>query len=364
MKLPSDVEKRALTFYNRNHRDWLKGNFAPLTINLQPPTGRVAELDDGKATKTWMQKWSTSAIPVQREQRKLGYLGTYDVPVRVVLDRPETAAVVAGKATHWRRINHLLNSFVTALGESAQAPLADKLAAWQEWSDVTSAQFIEVVQWLRTHDASQYYIRELPILGVDTKWLETHSGVVAAVVGNIEFRAKPELVEMRSLDPQLSLHGLTHLRCPLDQCHNLPGTRVLFVENHVTFLALPPMPETIAIYSAGLQAYTIASRMHHLKEKQVLYWGDIDTHGFYILELVRRFLPQTRSVLMDVDTARAHETLAVEEPLPKRFEPELLTPAELHTLSFIRQRSAMGSLRIEQERIVFDHVVKSLANAI
>ncbi|QGU00990.1 hypothetical protein CKALI_00445 [Corynebacterium kalinowskii] len=364
MKTPRDVEKRAATFYSRNHRAWLSGTFAPLTIGLQPPSGRTAELDDGKATKAWLQEWSRSAIPLQRQHRKLSYLGVYEVPVRVVLDQPETAAEVAGKAKHWKRINQLLDYFVEALGEPVRAKLVEKLSAWQGWSDFTAEQFIAVVKWLRTHDASEYYIRELPIYGVDTKWIEAHRGVVSAVVENMEFREKPDLVEMRSLDQRLLLHGLSHLRCRLSEIGDLPGQRVVLVENHVTFLALPPMSGTIAIYGAGLHAHSIVGRMPQLKEKQVMYWGDIDTHGFYILELVRRHLPNATSILMDVDTARLHEALAVAEPLPSRFQPELLTPGELQTLAYIRERSAVGSLRIEQERIVFDRVVDAFENQV
>jgi hypothetical protein len=32
---------------------------------------------------------------------------------------------------------------------------------------------------------------------------------------------------------------------------------------------------------------------------QVLYWGDIDTDGFAILDRLQAWLPQARSVLMD-----------------------------------------------------------------
>lgn len=364
MKTPRDVEKRAATFYSRNHRAWLSGTFVPLTIGLQPPSGRTAELDDGKATKAWLQEWSRSAIPLQQQQRKLSYLGVYEVPVRVVLDRPETAAAVAGKTKHWKRINQLLNSFIAALGEPVRVKLVEKLSAWQDWSDFTAEQFIAVAHWLRAHDASQYYIRELPIYGVDTKWIETHRGVVSAVIENMEFREKPDLVEMRSLDQSILLHGLSHLRCPLTEIGALPGRRVVFVENHFTFLALPPLLGTIAIYGAGLQAYRIAANLPGLKEKQVVYWGDIDTHGFYILDLVRRHLPHAMSILMDIDTARLHAALAVEEPQPSRFQPELLTPGEIQTLAFIRERSAVGSLRIEQERIVFDRVVDAFENQV
>lgn len=36
-------------------------------------------------------------------------------------------------------------------------------------------------------------------------------------------------------------------------------------------------------------------------------WGDIDTHGFAILDRLRRHFPQVRSMLMDRATLLAHE---------------------------------------------------------
>ncbi|WP_293951692.1 Wadjet anti-phage system protein JetD domain-containing protein [uncultured Corynebacterium sp.] len=29
-------------------------------------------------------------------------------------------------------------------------------------------------------------------------------------------------------------------------------------------------------------------------DRKILYWGDLDSHGFYILDLMRRSLPQDR----------------------------------------------------------------------
>ena len=46
--------------------------------------------------------------------------------------------------------------------------------------------------------------------------------------------------------------------------------------------------------------------------------GDIDTHGFAILDRLRAWLPQTRSVLMDRDTLLAHRDRWVTEDRPAK----------------------------------------------
>jgi hypothetical protein len=43
-----------------------------------------------------------------------------------------------------------------------------------------------------------------------------------------------------------------------------------------------------------------------LRECEVLYWGDIDTHGFRILDQLRAVHPHVESVLMDEETLLAH----------------------------------------------------------
>lgn len=360
MKACDEVRKRAATFYARNHRAWLNDAFTPLTINLQPPTGRAAELDDGRAVQAWMQQWQRSPIPAEWEDKKLGYLGTYSLPTRVVLDSPATAAFVAGRAEHWQRINTLLDRLCASLGVEVRSPLTSKLAAWETWDDATAARFVSVVQWLRTHDASAYFVRELPIFGVDSKWVEAHRAVLTAVVGELGFREKPVLVELRSLDPSLAFCGVRHWSCPLAELTDVPAHRVLFVENHHTFLALPELPDTLAIFSSGLLAQVLAKQLPWLASKEVLYWGDLDSYGFYILDTVRAYLPHARSVLMDLETARDHDALAVEEPNPSRFVPARLTATEVDALDYLRSHSSTGCLRIEQERIVFDYAVERL----
>lgn len=360
MKTCDQVRTRAATFYARNHRAWLAGDFSPLTVNLLPPTGRAAELDEGRAVQAWIQEWNRSRITAEWEEKKLGYLGTYALPARVVLDSPATAARVAGRAEHWLRINTLLDGFAASLGADVRSPLISKLAAWESWDDATVARFVSVVRWLRTHDPSAYYVRELPIFGVDSKWVEAHRAVLTAVVGELGFRDKPVLVELRSLDASVAFCGVRHWSCPLSELIDLPAHRVLFVENHHTFLALPDMPDTIAIFSSGLLAQVLAKRLPWLASKEVLYWGDLDSYGFYILDTVRKYLPHTRSILMDIDTARDHDALAVEEPNPSRFTPARLSATETDALDYLRSHSAGGCLRIEQERIVFDYAVERL----
>jgi len=99
---------------------------------------------------------------------------------------------------------------------------------------------------------------------------------------------------------------------PLDQFSDLPlaHTTILIVENEMTFLSLPPLPGTVAVFGAG-DAAALLSNVTWLASCRLLYWGDLDSHGFETLAHLRKAFPSIRSVLMDSDTLEKHPTFAV-----------------------------------------------------
>jgi hypothetical protein len=78
----------------------------------------------------------------------------------------------------------------------------------------------------------------------------------------------------------------------------------------------------------------------------VAYFGDLDSHGFAILDAVRGGLPHAVSVCMDPATVAAHLEHRVTETVASTAPLERLTEVE---------RAALAALgpggRIEQERI-------------
>ncbi len=99
-----------------------------------------------------------------------------------------------------------------------------------------------------------------------------------------------------------------------------------------------------------------------LREKEIFYWGDIDTHGFAILSQIRGHLPHVRSVLMDRETLLAHEALWGAETPGKRFTGTLahLTQQELELFDDLKQNRLGPHLRLEQERIRFSVLLDAL----
>ncbi len=95
----------------------------------------------------------------------------------------------------------------------------------------------------------------------------------------------------------------------------LPVTEVFITENEINFLAFPDVQAAMVIFGAGYGFENLAS-VEWLRNRVIHYWGDIDTHGFAILNQLRRYFPQAASLLMDRETLMEHQVLWGVEPSP------------------------------------------------
>ena len=107
----------------------------------------------------------------------------------------------------------------------------------------------------------------------------------------------------------------------------LPVHTVIVTENLVNFLALPERPGTLAIYGGGY-GFSSLRDAALAGDCEVLYWGDLDTHGFRILDQLRAVHPHVASVLMDEATLLAHRDAWGSEPSPSRAALTRLTAEE------------------------------------
>jgi hypothetical protein len=92
-----------------------------------------------------------------------------------------------------------------------------------------------------------------------------------------------------------------------------------------------------------------------------VYWGDIDTHGYAILNHARRALPGLRSVLMDKETLFNYRNLWVEEPVQNDgAELSLLKDYEQIVYEGLHSHAWGRNIRLEQERIPWACALKVL----
>ena len=221
---------------------------------------------------------------------------------------------------------------------------------------------LSAYRWLVAHRGSTRYLRQIDAPGVDTKFVEAHRGVLAEWLGvpsnsagfldGLGLAAKPEMLRLRA-DPGLSGRlPFTDVTAPVGELRTLsvsPRVAVI-VENEITFLSVPVPTNGIVLWGKGFEVDRAGS-LPWLHGAEVHYWGDLDTHGFAILNRLRAWLPQTRSFLMDRETLLAHRERWVREGTPTKARLERLIPSELDLYDDLVTDRLGERIRLEQERI-------------
>ena len=228
--------------------------------------------------------------------------------------------------------------------------------------------------WLNKNQNSNLYLREIP-LSVHTKFIEENKMVIHSLTnlaeqkGNFEelhgLKQKPDMIRFRSLDDSLSLNFSNNNlnECMVDMCdfaslNNdfLDKTRtVIIVENEMVYLTFPPAKNAICVWGHG---YTVSNLriIKWFSSKNLLYFGDLDEHGFDILSNVRKIFPHTKSFCMDMETLQKYERFRVEgKRLPGNRIPEVLNESEAAAFTELRNCASKKS-RLEQERIGVDWI--------
>lgn len=357
-----EARSRAVKVVDREKPRWAAsgGADASLEIVLHPPNERTV-LAEQAAAIAWVEAWRGvrgAGITVVWSSRRWSSVGAQEVPERLVIAGPDAIARFAGPAMSraWdllrRRAGMLLERFDSPDLSEAVRRHARTI---ENLSDPDFEILVAVVAWLAEHPSSGSRIRQLPIRGIDTKWLERHRSVVeslhAAATSRVSLGllAAPDLVRVRFLDPAVNSGGLVDVTSPVEELAALDiRPAVVFVfENLETVLAMPPRFGAVVVHGGGYAVGRLA-RIPWIRTGRVVYWGDLDSHGFAILHALRSGCADVTSVLMDESTLLAHRDLWVPERQPARGTYPTLTAGESRALDTIRSE---GDVRLEQERI-------------
>ena len=150
-------------------------------------------------------------------------------------------------------------------------------------------------------------------------------------------------------------HGLSDLQIPADDFARLdpPGVERIFItENDINGLAFPAVKNRWS-FSDSVMAWSDWRHPRWMTAKRLYYWGDIDTHGFAMLDQIRHYFPHTRSLLMDLRTLMDHRPLWGKEQAPLNRDLPYLNPAEAAVYDGLRQNRWAPALRLEQERVSY-----------
>ncbi|MFP4183036.1 MAG: Wadjet anti-phage system protein JetD domain-containing protein [Halorhodospira sp.] len=356
----------------------------PLTLRLKRPGSRELAEDFG-GVRRWVQELASA----ERAQRGYGFEliwqtvnhrvhGRNELPSGAAVPTEADALRLIGRRQAAERFDALCRLSLTEFPELTDWLARRPLTALEHADDWD--QLLAVLRYFRTHPRPGIYLRQLDIPGVDTKFIEQRRrllmGLLDAVLpaeaideracGARRFaeryglRQEPARVRFRILDPACAVAGLTDLAVPAEQLRDLPPAveTVFITENQTNGLAFPEHPRALVIFGLGYALERLAE-IPWLHRVRLVYWGDIDTHGFAILDRLRRVLPHAESLLMDRETLEAHRALWTAEPAEYRCLEDLvrLSAAEAALYDDLRQDRLGERVRLEQERVGYGWVV-------
>lgn len=356
----------------------------PLRLTLKCPT--AADLSDRfEAVRDWLRAIAaTHHVRIDWRDWNHRVQGTQQLPAAIWVDSLQDALAFIGKDRQAQSFHTLWQQ--TAATRPALLPWLTKrplqaVDLADRWD-----RLLAVVAWLQAHPRPGVHLRQVDAAGVDSKFIEAHRGVLtelldlalppeaidASATGAEQFarrygfRGKPVRIRFRLLDPMSpslpGCRGLTDFTLDADSFATLalPIDQAFVTENETNFLAFPSVARAIAIFGGGY-GWDALSRATWLHQCAVHYWGDIDTHGFAILDRLRNHFPHAASLLMDRDTLIAHKVHWGEEPEPACHDLTRLTAEEGRLYDELRFDRIQPKLRLEQERIGYGWLVSHLS---
>jgi hypothetical protein len=340
--------------------------WVPLRFAVRgPQPGEIGELFT--EVRSWAAEWARA--PMRVEYKRVGgrHIGANEIPCRAWLDSPADAWALLGTG---REVSELTALLAAARAEEVggwveRYPLR-ALAVRDRWD-----RLLAVVRWIDERQRPGMYLRQVDVPGVDTKFIEANRGVLAGLLdlrlpasridldasdfaARYGFRRKPALIRFRVSD---GCFGFSELSVRAREFTSAPAgiRRVYVIENEITYLAFPVPSEAMVIWGQGY-AVGVLEPLTWLAEFEVVYWGDIDTHGFAILDGLRAKFPHVSSILMDRATLEAHRAHWGTEEVPAAKALSRLTVSE----SSLCAELTGSHVRLEQERVRFSAIAGAL----
>lgn len=250
------------------------------------------------------------------------------------------------------------------------------VAAEEQMTDADMDVTVAVGRWFAEHDARGMTPRQVPVPGMHSKWLKNHRRVIEHLSGKHEglgLVERPNTVDVTYVDPDHRARGGRHHdRYTIgDPGFALPysPTLAVVVENADSRLFFPARQGTVVVGGAGMASASSLARTPWLSGVPILYWGDIDYHGFCIVNAIRASGMQISTVCMDMATVRRYRVLGGDDPGQSATgarRPEallLLTADERAVVDIITADDYTGPRRIEQERIPFSEALTRIEEA-
>ncbi|MGX3020602.1 Wadjet anti-phage system protein JetD domain-containing protein [Ursidibacter sp. B-7004-1] len=376
------------TIKNELIKRWEKGSFLsqeifqesifPLKLKLAKPTSADITSQFEQVRKWVMHLTSLNYLTIEWKTINHRIQGEQKIPERIYIADLETLLTLLNKKKEHRTFLQILQ--ISQRIEPLVLPWLAKnalksLALADDWEKLLS-----VVIWRKTHSKPHIYLRQVNIPDVHTKFIETHRTVLAELLDLVldeteiqreysgisqfvlryGFLDKPKHIRLRNLDKGYPIQpSSAYSDIYLDSLTFSQLTpkikKVFIIENEINFLSFPEIPHSWAIFGAGY-GWCLLANATWLNQCQIYYWGDIDTHGFAILNQLRSYFPNAISFLMDSETLLAHKSFWSKEAKQQTGELQYLTEAENKLYAALVNNTFGDNVRLEQEFVGFDKI--------
>ncbi len=272
-------------------------------------------------------------------------------------------------ATHNKSVVHefeLLTDVLEQVPAEFHQTLVRQRHLYKNMAETEILQTCTLASALKPGIAEGAPLRSLSLTGIDSKFFERNRTFLTRLLdirfaGVVSEMGLPAFLgAARDNDHWLLLADLDGTLLPFEQCRlrdselqqSIPGAaNYLIIENENCLHLLPPLPDTLAILGAGLNLAWLRSPA--LQDKNIAYWGDIDTWGLLMLGRARAMRPHLSALMMTEDIFDCYGSAAVIEDTPASSDlPENLTAQE--------QALYTRLLGVERGRLEQEFLPKSL----
>jgi hypothetical protein len=371
---PDDIVGRLRRRWDRGEFLRARAHHAPFEVLDLPIRGpKVGELgerfDDVGA---WVRLWHNARRqhPLTVIDKTVGgrRFGVTTLPARVRVDDLADLSRLLGTTRQIATHDRLLES--AAWAPRVRDWVADKPHRALAHADDFAALMV-ALRWIVDNAGSGRRLREIDAPGIDTKFIESHHRILLelgalvvesdlmrptepGIAGRFGFATADTRIRFRMLDHDIDspIAGFDDVEVRAVDLARTPlrVSTVYIVENLATYLSFPDVPDAAVLFGGGYAAVAIGA-LTWLRDKRIRYWGDLDTHGFAILDRVRVTIGHAESFLMDSDTLLAHRRSWGTEPHQVTRSLPRLTDAEAQTYQALVEATFGPSIRLEQERI-------------
>jgi hypothetical protein len=305
-------------------------------------------------------------------------LGKNSLPAAIWLDDLPSAIAILDKQAELDSFLSLADRLMTRLPELLpwiQAHPVRVLSYESDWDHL-----LAIAEWIKRNPRPNLYLRQVDLPGLHTKFIEANSGLLSEwldlvlprdqinhqysasthFAARYGFKSKPVHIRFRLLDAAIwpamsSAEADVSIDAAAFAALNLQPRYTFITENEVNFLAFPLVPRSIVIFGKGY-GWEALAKARWLEQSSIVYWGDIDTHGFAILDQLRAEFPNVASLLMDQTTLMQHQDCWVTEEQQSSRPLARLTHEEAALYDALRRNAIRSNLRFEQERISMERL--------